>query len=248
MRKLKRGLDRLPSQGPDPAASFKHGWRLAAAPVLERYPIIVPEEDPFELEYQTGRFLDAQSKARPAPAEWFLSEKDRLAGRTEPSMEDARAEMYEPAPRITDADRANDVRSLNRALDQRLYFVVKRSEGAKHWQFPQVLATDPNVSMRDYTRQALNSVVPASSRPNLHHLSFVPTCHLEHVFSPHYQQKHDVYGVKIFFYRVMLMSGEIKSITQAADYNWATDEELKSLFSKDYYNAVKPLLVGVGPH
>eukprot|EP00171_Calliarthron_tuberculosum_P017180 IDg17180t1 len=51
MRKMKRGLDRLPSQGPDPAASFKHGWRLAAAPVLERYPLILPEMDEFEEEY-----------------------------------------------------------------------------------------------------------------------------------------------------------------------------------------------------
>lgn len=247
MVKMKRGLERLPSQGPDPAAAFKHGWRLAASAVLERYPVVIPEPDPFESEYQIGRFLDQQSKARPAPLEWFLTEKDRLLGNKTPTLDDPRAEMYEPAPRITEADKTNDVRSLNRALDQRLYFVVKRTPGAAHWQFPQVLATDPQVSMRDYTKKALHSVVPAVARPEVHYISFVPTCHLEHVFSPQYQAKHDVYGIKIFFYRIMLVKGDIKAITQATDYNWATEKELETLFSADYYKAIKPLLFGVGP-
>ncbi len=244
---MKRGLDRLPSQGPDPAANFKHGWRLAAAAVLERYPVVVPEPDDFEYEYQKGRFMDEQSKQRPAPVEWFLSEKDKLEGRTEPTLDDPRAEMYVPAPRITEADKTNDVHSLERALDQRLYLVVKRSAKSKHWQFPQILATDPDVTMREYTTQALHSVLPPTSRPRVHHIAYTPSCHMEHVFTPAYQEKHDVYGVKIFFYRIMLIKGEVKEVTQAVDYNWATIDELPQLLSPDYHKAVKPILVPVGP-
>lgn len=40
-----------------------------------------------------------------------------------------RARRYEPAPRRTAADEANDVRSLERALDEKLFMLV-RSAGA----------------------------------------------------------------------------------------------------------------------
>lgn len=156
--------------------------------------------------------------------------------------------MYEPAPRVTDADKTGDTRSLNRALDERLYFVVRRSEKSQHMQFPQVLVTDPSVSLRDYTRQALNSVIPVSTRPEVHHISFTPACHLEHIFSPQYQEKHDVYGVKIFFFRIMLISGEVSAVNQAVDYKWLRDSELEGVLSREYYNAIKPMLVGVGPY
>ena len=80
MKKMKRGIDRLPSEGPDPASKFKNGWQLAAAAVLERFPVVIPEPDPFEAEYLKGRFLDQQKRGRQAPPQWFLSEKDILMG------------------------------------------------------------------------------------------------------------------------------------------------------------------------
>lgn len=80
MRKVKKGVDRLPSQGLDPAARFKHGWRIAAAAVLERYPLVVPDLDPFDEEYRLGKFVDEQKRSRPMPVEWFLTEKDKVEG------------------------------------------------------------------------------------------------------------------------------------------------------------------------
>lgn len=80
MRKMKLGIDRLPSQGPDPAAKFRDGWRLAAAAVVERYPVVIPEQDPFEAEYLEGRFLEEQRRARPILPEMFLTEKDLIEG------------------------------------------------------------------------------------------------------------------------------------------------------------------------
>ena len=42
--------------------------------------------------------------------------------------------VEKPQPRITEADKAGDVRSLNRALSRTLYLVVKGSKGT--WGFP----------------------------------------------------------------------------------------------------------------
>lgn len=167
--------------------------------------------------------------------------------KTPKELDDPRAHLYEPAPRITEADKTNDTRSLDRALDERLYFVIKRSDKAATMQFPQVLATDKSVTMRHYAEHALNAVVPVASRPIVHYISHLPACHLEHVFSQQYQEKHDVYGVKIFFYRVMLIKGGISDVRQAVDYSWARESELEHLFSSEYYNAIKPILFGVGP-
>ena len=43
-------------------------------------------------------------------------------------------QIERPQPKVTDADRKNDVRSLNRALARTLYLVVKGS--GRSWQFP----------------------------------------------------------------------------------------------------------------
>lgn len=247
LRKIKQGIDRLPSQGPDPAASFKHGWRLASAAVVERYPVITPEADPFEEDYLTGRFLEMQRRARPIPASLFLSERDVIEGRTEPNLEDKYADMYTPAPRRTEADEKNDTKSLERALDERLYFVVKRSEKSQNMQFPQVLVSDDGTKMVDYAEQAFKSVTMPGTRPKLHFISYSPACHLEHVYPVRYQQKHDVYGLKIFFYRAILMSGEVDEIRNGVDYVWARDRELKGLLGAEYHAAIKPILFGTGP-
>ena len=53
------------------------------------------------------------------------------------SEEDARTKkdkVERPMPRVTEADRSGDTRSLNRALARTLYLVVKGSNGG--WGFP----------------------------------------------------------------------------------------------------------------
>lgn len=155
--------------------------------------------------------------------------------------------MYTPGPRVTEADKKNDVRSLNRALDKRLYLVVRRTDKSPHMQFPQTLATDSATPMGQYAQQALRAVVPTNNQLSAHFMGPMPACHLEHVYPPRYQEKHDVYGVKIFFYRAQLISGEISELRNGVDFSWATEDELPDLFSAEYHAAIKPILFGVGP-
>lgn len=248
LRKVKQGIDRLPSQGPDPASSFKHGWRLASAAVIERYPLITPELDPFEAEYLTARFVAQQKNARAVPRAVFLTERDVLEGRTEPDLDDYPfAQIYTPAPRQTEADAKNDVRSLERALDERLYLLVKRTERSEYFQFPQTLVVDDEVTMRAYAEMAFRGVTVGASRPEVHFVSHSPACHLEHVYPVRYQQKYDVYGVKVFFYRAMLIEGEVGEVRNAVDFMWAREGELEQALGQEVYRAVKPMLLGVGP-
>lgn len=209
--------------------------------------MITPDIDAFEKEYNLGRFLDQQKYARPMPSEFFLSERDRVEGKTEPSFEDAQAELYTPAPRVTDADERNDTKSMERALQERLYFVIRKTEKSGHMQFPQMLVGDDGVTMMGHAEMAFKNVTLGNTRPSLHFISYSPGCHLEHVFPKSYQEKHDVYGVKIFFYRAMLLSGVIDEVRNAADFMWARESELGEVFGNEYYQAIKPILFGVGP-
>lgn len=246
-RKMKQGIDRLPSQGPDPADKFRLGWRLASAAVVERYPIVMPDVEEFEDEYRIGRFTEQQHRARTIDPSWFLSEQDKVEGITEPTFEDPQGDRYEPGPRITEADRTNDRKSVERALPERLYFLVRRTEKSTNMQFPQVLVGDDKVTMSSYAEKAFKGVTVAASRPPVHFLSHSPACHLEHVYPSKYQEKHDVYGVKIFFYRGILMSGKIEGVRNAVDYMWARECELGDMLGEEYHAAIKPILFGVGP-
>lgn len=247
MRKIKLKVDRLPSQGRDPADAFKHGWRLASATMLERYPVVTPDPHPFEEEYLKGRFLAEQLRSIPISAKMFLTERDRLEGKTEPDFHDVLAEQYVPAPRITDADRNNDVRSLERALPERLYFLIK-PERSTVYRFPQAIADDDNVPLWRFAERAFKAVTDPSLRPDIHYIAPRPCCHLEHVYPVSYQQKYDVYGVKIFFYRaVLLIDQTLDSVRNASDFRWARECELEELVGPEYYKAIKPALYGVGP-
>jgi large subunit ribosomal protein L46 len=44
---------------------------------------------------------------------------------------------FEPASRITEADKTNDRKSPDRRLQDSLYLIVKRKRNNFQWQFPQ---------------------------------------------------------------------------------------------------------------
>lgn len=52
----------------------------------------------------------------------------------EAAMEAQRAALVKPMPRVTEADRSNDQRSLNRSLQRTLYLLVQNESG--RWTFP----------------------------------------------------------------------------------------------------------------
>lgn len=47
----------------------------------------------------------------------------------------AASNRWDPAPRVTEADKTGDVKSLRRRLDQRLFMLVKK-KGGNGWMLP----------------------------------------------------------------------------------------------------------------
>lgn len=168
--------------------------------------------------------------------------------------EDALGDMYTPAPIVTEADKVNDMRSQDRALRERLYFVVKRSSSSAHYQFPQTLVTSPNTKMREYAELSLQSTFKPPCPLTFHFFSNSPALHLAHIYSVSMREKTGCYGVKVFFYRAALLSGAVTPaqenspvLNSVADFLWARDSELPELLNSETYEAVKPLLFGLIP-
>lgn len=171
--------------------------------------------------------------------------------------------MYNPAPIYTEADRTNNQRSLNRALRERLYFLVKRSPKATFYQFPQSILPiesddqqqGPRITLRVHAERAFRAVLPIVGPddpevPVPYFVSNAPACHLAHKYSDAFQEKTGYYGVKIFYYRAEYLRGHLddtKPLPSGADFVWARESELPELLSAETFEAVKPILVSVTP-
>lgn len=96
--------------------------------LIERRPVILPDPEPFELRFWALQDQIAQLKAVPIPEE--LLENVR---KDKEKQADSSVTPFEAAPRRTAADEANDIRSLDRALDRTLYLMLQEDG---QWKFP----------------------------------------------------------------------------------------------------------------
>ncbi|KAK3718225.1 hypothetical protein LTR37_005340 [Vermiconidia calcicola] len=162
-----------------------------------------------------------------------------------------------PLPRVTEADRTNDTKSLDRKLDRSLYLLVQRPDGT--WRFPE-----DRVYGRENLKQAAERILHQSLGPNLntwlpanhpigHHsltysspiLSkippnrFVSTSHTEE-----YEQEE--YGEKVFFMKGRIMAGQAdigKNEFGDRDFCWVSREEVEERVGREYWRSVRNMLV-----
>ncbi|CAN6565622.1 unnamed protein product [Malus baccata var. baccata] len=107
--------------------------KIVASVLFERLPVVIPKIDPVVYAYQEFAFRWRQQYRRIYPDE--LLDKSNARGKGDYQID------YVPAPRITEADKTNDKKSLQRALDRRLYLLLSGntdgSAGKSVWHFPE---------------------------------------------------------------------------------------------------------------
>jgi len=102
-------------------------WNLRVSVMVERLPIIMPEKEEWEKDYEELRlYLD---RFRPVyPKELgFRDPKEQDI----PTDEEVLARLpkgYKPAPRITPADESGNIQTMERKLDRRLYLTINQVE------------------------------------------------------------------------------------------------------------------------
>ncbi|KAG5538295.1 hypothetical protein RHGRI_019030 [Rhododendron griersonianum] len=129
--------------------------KIVASVLFERLPVVVPKIDPVVYAFQEFSFRWRQQYRRAYPDD-FLKKSD-ARGKGDYQID------YVPAPRVTDADKTNDKRSLQRALDRRLYLLlygktIAAPDGKSVWHFPEKVY-ESEETLRKCAESALKSVI-----------------------------------------------------------------------------------------
>ncbi|XP_073038981.1 large ribosomal subunit protein mL46-like isoform X2 [Primulina eburnea] len=145
--------------------------KIVASVLFERLPVVIPKINPVVYAFQEFSFRWRQQYLREYP-EAFLKKSD-ARGKGDYQID------YTPASRITEADENNDKRSLQRALDQRLYLLLfgtaNGSTGNPVWHFPEKVY-ESEQTLRRCAESALKSVLG-----DLSHTYFVGNAPMGHM-------------------------------------------------------------------
>ncbi|KAG0040925.1 54S ribosomal protein L17 mitochondrial [Podila clonocystis] len=246
--------------------------RIIAGAVLSRQPLILRDLTPFEQEYFTYQKSLERDNAAPFGAEFYFKKgsvaerrwKQQEAERSgnaisasskgketssqleeELSEEDRVAALESKIAfndRVTEADRKNDTRSLERALARTLYLIVKKPREQHAWQFPQ-----GGVHVCENLQEAAGRELQeeCGSNMDLWFVGRVPIGHYNYKL-PNAGKTDSTSaptGAKVFFMKAHIFSGQVKvDNKEIVDFAWVTKQEMKDYVAPEYYEAVKDML------
>uniref|UniRef100_A0A2N9FTY0 Large ribosomal subunit protein mL46 n=1 Tax=Fagus sylvatica TaxID=28930 RepID=A0A2N9FTY0_FAGSY len=195
--------------------------KIVASVLFKRLPVVIPKIDPVVYAFQEFSFRWRQQYRRKYPDE--LLDKSNSRGKGEYQMD------YVPAPRITEADKNNDTKSLQRALDRRLYLILYGKaygapSGKPVWHFPEkVYQTEE--TLRKCAESALESVIG-----DLSHTYFVGNAPMGHMVMQPTENESDVPSFKRFFFKSQVIATNKFKIEKCEDFVWVTKDEILEYF------------------
>ncbi|CAN7008156.1 hypothetical protein IGI04_010875 [Brassica rapa subsp. trilocularis] len=191
--------------------------KIVASVLFERLRVVIPKPDPAVYAFQEFKFNWQQQFRRRYPDEFLDIAKNRAKG--EYQMD------YVPAPRITEADKTNDMKSLYRALDKKLYLLIfGKPFGATSdkpvWHFPEKVY-DSEPTLRKCAESALKSVLG-----DLTHTYFVGNAPMAHMAIQPTEETPDLPSYKRFFFKCSVVAASKYNISNCEDFVWVTKDEL----------------------
>ncbi|KAK9457037.1 39S mitochondrial ribosomal protein L46-domain-containing protein [Dipodascopsis uninucleata] len=142
-----------------------------------------------------------------------------------------------PASRVTEADKKNDVHSLERKLDRSLYLLVT-ANGKSNWQFPTAEVL-PSESLTTAAERMLTSM--GGENMNTWIISNSPA-----VFHKDESNGADnsFVGSKAFYLRSRIFAGKFvpQEGSGIKDFAWVTKNEIEDYVDPEYWNKIKGAL------
>ncbi|XP_017615895.1 54S ribosomal protein L17, mitochondrial-like [Gossypium arboreum] len=193
--------------------------KIVASVLFERLPAIIPKLDPVVYAFQEFSFRWRQQHRRKYPDDFLDMSKSRGKG-------DYQID-YVPAPRITEADKMNDRKSLQRALDTRLYLLLYGISNAAPcgkpvWHFPEKVY-DSEETLRKCAESALAFVLG-----DLSHTYFVGNAPMGHMVIQQMENVPEPF--KRFFFKSQVIDTNKFNIQKCEDFVWVTKDELLEYF------------------
>ncbi|KAK4694625.1 large subunit ribosomal protein L46, partial [Lecanoromycetidae sp. Uapishka_2] len=154
-----------------------------------------------------------------------------------------REEVEKPMPRMTEADREGDLKSLNRSLERTLYLVVKGKEGG--WTFPGAV-----LEKKESLHTGAERIIVQTGGVNMNTwvVGNMPIGHQIYNYSQAIidrDQGIELRGEKNFFMKARIMAGQASlkdNELGVEDFRWLAREEIQSDFHERDWSAVKNIL------
>mmetsp|Transcript_65856 Transcript_65856/g.148593 ORF Transcript_65856/g.148593 Transcript_65856/m.148593 type:complete len:330 (+) Transcript_65856:50-1039(+) len=205
-------------------------WDIAATTIVERCPVLIPDSPQWEDDFERLSDSLAYYKHRDWPEGLGPRHPDN------PLSDEEAAPPFELAPRVTTADGTGDTRTMDRALTQTLFLVLKSKEGGD-WKLPMAVQRPGEMLGAASVRavaEALDTSNSSCAPLRLFHFKRQPMGHLFEEYGGETQGETKRFGVKRFIYSALVIDPYETIFSDKpmalkapySDFSWLTKEEL----------------------
>ncbi|KAL8684254.1 MAG: hypothetical protein Q9224_006486 [Gallowayella concinna] len=191
--------------------------------------------------------VGAQESEPEVQVEALLRDAELEGLKGEEGEEVKKQEVEKPMPRVTEADRVGDTKSLDRLLQRTLYLVVREGEEGRWW-FPNDLLVG-----KESLHTAAERIIVQAGGVNMNTwvVGNIPLGHHIHNYGVTAENKKDdgpaagMKGEKFFFMKGRIMAGQANLTDNKlglADFQWLAKDEIQKILTPRDWNAVKHIL------
>jgi large subunit ribosomal protein L46 len=205
-------------------------WKIRVAVLLERLNVVLPDKEPWEVEYDNLRtHLNRFGKQYPKE---FTGNFDYDQKRPMTDEELLASLPFKPAPRETEADASGDVRTTNRKLKTNIFLTVQDHANSNNdlWQFPTV-----DVKENETLLSAAQRAIPEQLGSDIEF--WCPSnCPWSVHLTPYTDEERKVanlYGIKTFFMKLQYDEGDVSTKEMTIkDFAWLDRQEMADRVNK----------------
>ncbi|KAL5291788.1 MRPL46 family protein [Megaselia abdita] len=233
-------------------------WDLYAGVLVERLPVISKTLSPVEKEFQDQLWKIEYENSLKSDHEMQHEKDVRQAqllkkGEVEVDLDEISSQQtaqdkkdayieehksFEFAPRITTDDKADNVKSTNRKLEDILYLIVEQKLGTdSHMLLPQGKREDGE-SLRQTAERVLKTACGDQLKPTFY--GNAPVGFYKYKY-PSKARKESV-GAKVFFFRSSVQGSEGHEIKEGVKFEWQDKMGLEKKLSGGYSDSVQKFL------
>ncbi|XP_043934291.1 39S ribosomal protein L46, mitochondrial [Protopterus annectens] len=236
-------------------------WHLHGAVCLQRAAMVSKQKTPLEEEverlmwqmemekslysdHEIRLFEDAERMRRKQEDDYETDdedmEQDIVTAHDMEDMWEQKLKHFKAAEIVTEADKKNDRTSLNRKLDEYLILLVKEKVGNNDiWLLPQV-EWQLGETLRKTAERALSTLSGNSIKATF--LGNAPCGFYKYKY-PKDKRTESSTGAKVFFFKALLLDGDLKKFKKKEDYVWVRRNELKDYLKAEYLSQVNRFLI-----
>ncbi|KAG8222262.1 hypothetical protein J437_LFUL001460 [Ladona fulva] len=221
-------------------------WDLVGALVVERRPVIIKELTEIEKTFTDLLQQIEFEKSLKSDHEGDIDNID-LDGVNQQTAQDFKDMCKEElakfnlAPRITESDKKNDLKSLDRCLDSHLLLLVEHKLGGTYnWIVPQSLHQEGE-GLHETALRALEENCGGDLKVKL--LGRVPWGFYKYKYPRDLREKGPV-GAKVFFFKANYLSGQVKLAPKInKDFKWLESSKIFDVKPDAYSDSVSQFLL-----